>query len=165
MGTPAGGGEGGKSGGGAGPTSLLAIGLKGFGDYTEGQGNKAASDYKAARLEQAARYGRVAAEQTDGQLTEQLNTTLGNIDAIRAAADIDPTSPTTAAIRERQSFVADRQRTTSVNNMLRQAAQSEADANYMRRAGEFALKQSYLKAGIRVVDGINSLGPGGGGRG
>jgi hypothetical protein len=34
-------------------------------------------------------------------MRENLNVTLGNIEAVRGAAGVDPTSPTTAALMER----------------------------------------------------------------
>lgn len=156
MGSPGGGGSG--SGGSAGGSSILSIGLSAYSSVLKGQGEQASANMRADKLEQAAAYGKVQAAETGAQLTEQLNTTLGNIDAIRAAAGIDPTSPTTAAIQDKQSFVSDRQRSTTVNNILQQARQNEADATYMRSAGSFALKQGWLSAGIDVAKGLASMG-------
>lgn len=146
------------SGNGSGGASIASIGLTAFSAFEKGQGDEAAADYKAARLEQAARFGKVQAAQTDAQLSEQLNTTLGNIDAVRAAANIDPTSPTSAAIRDKQEFVSDRARTTSVNNILRQSAQNEADANYTRQAGDFAAKMDYLGGALDISKSLASSG-------
>lgn len=138
-------------GGGAGAASIATLGFSVAGDLMKGAGAQSAADAKAARLEQAAQYGRVAAQQTDAQLTEQLNTTLGNIDAIRAAANTDPSSPTGNAIRSSQEYVGDRQRTTTVNNIVRQANQNDADAKYTRAAGDYALKMGYVSAGLDVA--------------
>ena len=149
------------------PISLMAVttvasaGLGAASSITGGMGAKAASEAQAGRLEQAAAYGRVQADQSSVQLSEELNKTLGNIDVIRAAAGVDPTSPTSAAIRDRQEFVSNRQRTTSVNNILRQADQSEADANYARAAGDFALRSSYLDAGTKVASAVAAGGKNG----
>lgn len=147
----------GSSGGGAGGSSLLSLGLSVAGDIMGGEGQKSAADFKAAHLEQAAAYGKVQAAQTDAQFSEDLNRTLGNIDAIRAAANTDPTSPTSDAIRGTQTYMSERQRTTSVNNILAQARTNEADAKYVREAGDFAVTQSYFKAGTRVANAASSF--------
>src|SRR6185436_12335901 len=97
---------------------------------TSAQGEKAGADYKASKAARAAAFGRVQADQTSAALTEELTTTLGNIDAIRAAAGIDPTSPTSAVIRQKQEDVSNRERNTRVANILEQAQQNEFDANY-----------------------------------
>lgn len=136
----------------------MGLGLSAFSSVMKGEGEKAGYDMRAAKLEQAAAFGKVQAEQTAAQFSEQLNTTLGNIDAVRAAAGIDPTSPTTAAIEGKQTYVSNRQKNTTVDNILNQAKTNEADARYMREAGDFALKQGYLSAGIDVAKGLASMG-------
>lgn len=140
----------------AGPLSIASMGLSAFSSVMGGEGKKAAAEAQAARLEQAAAYGKAQADQTSAALSEELNKTLGNIDVIRAASGVDPTSPTTEAIRGRQEFLSDRQRTTSVNNILNQSRQNEADAAYARSAGDFALKQGYLGAATSVASGAAS---------
>jgi hypothetical protein len=80
-------------------------------------------------------------------MLEQENTQLGNIDAIRAAAGADPTSPTSYALKDRTAAIGDRNRSTAVDSILAQAQQDEADANYMKQAGDFALTSSYLTPG------------------
>lgn len=138
---------------GAGGTSILGLGLGAASSIMKGEGTKSADDFKAAQLERSAVYGKLKAEQTDGQMSEQLNTTLGNIDVIRAASNNDPTSPTGIAVKQRQEFLGDRSRTIQVDSILAQAAQDQADANYMRDAGDFALKSSYLDAATGVAQG------------
>lgn len=128
----------------AGGAGLAAIGLTVASSVMKGQGEKSADDMRAAQLESAAERGRVAAAQTGAQLTEQLNTTLGNIEAVRAAANTDPTSPTGAAIMERQQFLGNRQKNIAVENLLAQASENQAGAAYMRKAGNFALMSSYI---------------------
>lgn len=132
----------------AAPIAFATAGLSAASTVMKGAGDKAAADYKAARLEQSAQYGRLSAAQTEAQMGEDLNQNLGNIDAIRAAAGADPFSPTSVALHKRAEFVGDRQRTTTVNNILRQASQDEADANYMKQAGDYALKSSIVSAGV-----------------
>jgi hypothetical protein len=67
-------------------SSIASIGCRAFGDVIKVEGISAADHFKAAALDRAAQYGDLRAAQTSGQLTPNLNTTLGNIDAIRAAA-------------------------------------------------------------------------------
>jgi hypothetical protein len=62
------------------------------------RGVAAGDNYKAASLENAARRGRVAAVQIGASASEKIFSDLANIDAVRAAAHTDPTSPTGAAV-------------------------------------------------------------------
>lgn len=130
--------------------SLASIGLGAGSSIMSGIGTKTADDYKAARLQRAAEIGRVAAVQTGTEYTEQLTTTLGNIDAIRAAAHTDPTSPTGVAVRDYQERVGERQKNIAVSNILSKAAQDEADAAYLRSAGKFALLGGVIGAGAKI---------------
>jgi hypothetical protein len=59
-----------------------------------------AAGYKAASLENAAQRGGGAAVQTGASASEKIPSDLANIDAVRAAAHADPTSPTGAAVRD-----------------------------------------------------------------
>jgi phage I-like protein len=120
----------------------------------KGQGQQAADDFKAAQQERAATYGRLKAQQTDAQMIEQTNTQLGNIDAIRAAAGADPTSPTSYALKDRTAALSNRNRSITVDNILAQAASDEADANYMRQAGDYALTSSFVNAGMDIGKGL-----------
>jgi hypothetical protein len=139
---------------GAGGTTLASLGFSIASDVMKGEGQQSADDFKAAQQERAATYGRLKAQQTDAQMLEQENTQLGNIDAIRAAAGADPTSPTSYALKDQTKFLGDRNRSTTVNNILAQAQSDEADANYMKQAGDFALTSSFLTAGMDVGKGL-----------
>src|SRR6185503_19379850 len=102
-------------------------------------------------------------------MRENLNTTLGNIEAIRAAGNIDPTSPSTSAVLDRQAQISNRQRTAADVTINSQVAADEASANYLRQAGKFAVTQSYLQAAAGVAGGVakgmsgGTFGFGGGG--
>jgi hypothetical protein len=126
--------------------AVIGAGAGAYGSYVQGKGQKAAADYKAASLERSAQYGKLAAAQTGGQLTERLNETLGNIDAARAAAHDDPTSPTGAAVRDTEEYIGTRQRGTAILNLQAQTDQEIADADYLRRTGKFALGMGELGA-------------------
>lgn len=121
-----------------------------------GQGKKAEQDYLAARDQRAAELGRLRAAQTDVALREELNTTLGMIDVQRAAANIDPTSPTTAVLKEAETSQSDRQRTTKIAGINAQVDEDLASARYRKSAGDTALLGGYLGAGGKVLKGIGA---------
>lgn len=127
--------------------SVASLGLTVAGDIMGGSAKKAADDYQAARLEQAAEFGKTQATLTDTTMRENLNSTIGTIQAVRAAAGIDPTSPTSGALIEMNSERADRQRMAAVGSINAQTAEQQASAKYLREAGDFAVTQSYVKAG------------------
>jgi hypothetical protein len=135
-----------SAGAGAGPLSLIGVGLSAFGQYRAGQGQQEADEYKAESLERAAEVGKVQAVQTSADLTRKMVDTLGNIDAIRAAAHDDPSSPTGAAVRDYQETLGITKRTTAVDNILEQSSQDTADAGYLRTAGKYALLGGELGA-------------------
>lgn len=146
----------------AGGSSIASLGLTAMGAVMKGEGEKSADDFRADQAEQAARFGREQADLTDVTMRERLNTTLANIDSIRAAAHIDPTSPTTTAVEEWQRTLSDRQRTAAVVSQKAQADSDEASAAYLRKAGDFALTQSYIGAAGGVLSGVaKGVGPGG----
>lgn len=134
--------------------SIAGVGLSAMGQYTAAKGTQAADEARAAQLDRAAERGRLAATQTSAQMTEDLNTTLGNIAVVRAAANIDPTSPTTAAIMGQQEYRGIRARDIAVENLVSQAEENEASANYMRQAGAFALSQGKLGAFATLLKGF-----------
>ena len=137
-----------------GAASLAALGLSAYSSIEKGKAGKAADEFQASRLERAAEYGRVAAAQTSAVLTERLNTTLGNIEAVRAAGHTDPTSPTGVAIEDRASYLGERTRNIQVSNILGQVTQEESDAAYMRYVGTQSLLSGYLGAAIDVAGGL-----------
>jgi hypothetical protein len=134
---------GGSSGGGTGAAgaafSLAATGFKMYGDYLGSRGIAAGEQFKAAELEQQAAYGRLKADQTNAQLTRNLAITLGHIDAVRAAAHTDPTSPTGAAVRGTIEERGTEAKDITVENILQQSRMDEANAAYMRSAASNAL--------------------------
>jgi hypothetical protein len=71
-------------------SSLASIGLSAMGTIQKGEGEQAADEFKAARAEEAAKFGRLQADLTDTTDRQNLNITLSNIDAIRATGNIDP---------------------------------------------------------------------------
>ena len=146
----------------AGGNSLLSIGLSAYSTILQAQGVSTANEYQAEKMEVAAKYGELKAVQTNAQMTRSLNTTLGNIEAVRAAAHADPNSPTGVAVLENQETIGTEQKTTVVNSILAQANQQRADATYYRSAADHALFAGAISAGAGIAKGIAGLGmPGG----
>lgn len=146
----------------AGPLSAVTPALSIVSGIMKGEGQQSADDFQAAKLKQAAEYGRAAGSEADVQLRENLNNQLSNIDAVRAAANIDPTSPTTAALKDRTAMIGDRSRSIQVGNIMAKAAQDEADSNYLTQAGSFAYTMGAL-GGVTAAAGTVAKGSYGGG--
>lgn len=144
----------------AGGNSLSSIGLQAYATILQSQGVAAGDDYQAEKLDTAATYGNLKAVQTGGQMTRNLNQTLGNIDAVRAAAGADPNSPTGAAFRDNQESVGDDQRGIVVGSILQQSRQDSADAAYFRQAGNSALLAGGISAAAGIAKGIAGMGTG-----
>lgn len=142
--------------------SIASIGLSAMSTISKGEGEKAADDFKASRAEEAAKFGRLQADLTDTTDRQQLNITLSNIDAIRATGNVDPRSPTTAAVEAQSEDRSNLQRVAKEVSLRSQAASDEAGARYLRSAGDFALSQSYTQAAAGVLGGVaKGLGPSG----
>jgi hypothetical protein len=146
-------------------TSLLALGLSAYSDVEKGAATQSADEFQADKATEAAKFGRLQADLNDTTSRERLNTTLGNIDAIRADAHVDPTSPTTAAVEQWQTQISERQRLATSGTLRAQASEDDASAAYLRSAGAFAQKQSYLTAAARVAGADFALGSSSGGLG
>lgn len=126
--------------------SIASIGLqyyagvqKAQADQFKATGESQGDTYQAERLDVAAQYGDLKATQTQGQMTRNLNSTLSNIDAVRAASHTDPTSPTGAAVRSQAEDIGDSQIGITVGNITAQTDQERSDAAYYRTASANAL--------------------------
>lgn len=156
MGSSGGGGGGGGSA--AGGNSLASIGLQAYATMLSAQGTATADEYQAAKLENAAKYGDLKAVQTGAQMSRSLNTTLGNIEAVRAASRADPNSPTGAAILDEQQQIGTDQRLTTVDSILAQANQERSDAAYYKSAADSALFAGEISTAAGIAKGIAGLG-------
>lgn len=155
MGQAASTGMGSGTGGSAGAASIASLGLSAYSSITKGQGTKAADEAQAKRAERAAEFGKLQAELTDTSFREELNTTLGNIEVIRAAGKIDPTSPTSQVLMDRQEMISNRQRTAALLNVRSQVSEDEASAKYLHEAGDYALSQSYMEAALKGASAVS----------
>ena len=123
----------------AGGMSMAAIGFKVLGDYTSSRAEAGAEKNKAELFEQQAQYGELKAKQTNAQMTRNLAITLGHVDAVRAAAHLDPTSPTGAAVRGEMEAQGEMRKGITVENILQQTRMDEANAAYARSQASNAL--------------------------
>jgi hypothetical protein len=137
--------------------SLGSLGLSFYSTILQSQGVATADEFQAQKLEQAATYGELKAVQVGGQMTRNLNQTLGNIDAVRAAANTDPNSPTGAAFRDNQEQIGTDQRTTTVDSILAQARQDRADAQFYRDASSRALLSGNISGAAGILKGLGTI--------
>lgn len=134
--------------------TLASAGLSVASGVMQGQGQAAAYRAKEAQAQRTAFDARVAADQTDSQLRDELTVTLGNIDAIRAAAGVGADSPTGDAIRAKQTQVSDAQRRIRVGNLQSQADQAASDALFYHSAAGNALELGIFSG---LAGGFNKL--------
>ena len=127
------------------------------GSIVQGIGTSNADTYQAEEQEQAAQYGDLKAVQTNAALTRNLNQTLGNIDAVRAAQRTDPTSPTGAAVRNTVEATATSDKNIQVDSIMAQAEQDRANAAYLRSASSMALLSGGIGAFGDLLKGFSGM--------
>src|SRR5688572_793983 len=127
--------------------SLAGLALDAGSKYFAAEGEAEAQEFKAAQAERKAAEGKIAASQVDVFFREELNTALANIDAIRAASNIDPTSPTTMAIKSEEARVSARARNIKVQSILAQVQEDEREAAYRRGLAQDTRRGGLLSAG------------------
>ena len=121
------------------------------------EGTASADTAKAEELDRAAQYGELKATQTNAQMTRNLSITLGNIDAVRAAARTDPTSPTGAAVRNTVEATATSDKNIQVDSIMAQAEQDQANAAYLRSASSTALLSGGIGAFGDLLKGFSGM--------
>lgn len=132
---------------------MAATGFKIAGTLTDGFGKRDAAKQQAAAADRRASYGEIKASQTDVAMRQDLETTLGNIAAVRAAAGADPASPTGQAITMGVSAQGDKDRNRAVGNIEAQVAEDRRAAQFYRKMGGRALLGSLLTAGGQAMEG------------
>lgn len=143
--------------------SVASLGFKVGGDIMAGQSKAAADEFKAQQLQTQAEYGQVKANQTSTQMQQQLSDILGNISAVRAAANVDPNSPTSDALLARNEAKGEQQRQIAVNNVNAQVAADQQGADFYKNAAGSETLGGFLGAGGDVLSSLASLHLGGGG--
>lgn len=131
------------------PITMFTVGtsaLSMVGGLMKAQG---AADGAAAQSDaamRAATIGKIQADQTDIKMRSDLAGTLANIDAVRASANTDSTSPTQAAIENRFSAQSDQARQQRITNINQQVSSDESAAEFYRNQGDNAMTGGILGA-------------------
>lgn len=142
---------------GASGTSGASLALQGYSTILQSQGVASADEFQATKLESAATYGDLKGVQVAGQMTRSLNTTLGNIAAVRSAANADPNSPTGQAVRDNAEMIGTDQKNITVNSILAQSNQERNDAAYYKSAADDALFAGKIGAAAGIAKGLAGL--------
>lgn len=116
----------------------IGIALEAASGIMRARGEAQGLAHRSAEAAVAARQGKIAAAQTDTHLREELTSTLGNIAAIRASSGIAPDSPTTQAIVDNESRVAERERRIRVANIMNQSESDERSSRFLKRSSRDA---------------------------
>lgn len=134
--------------------SAALTGLQAAGGVMQGvAGRNAAKAQGEAALRQA-EYGRIQAAQTDRAMRDQFEFTLGNIQAVRAAAGQDPNSPTGQTLTNFAQSQADMERQRKVSNVLTQVSEQERAARFYRRSGGNQMLGGLLSAAGSIARGV-----------
>jgi hypothetical protein len=141
-------------------SSIAAAGLSAYGEILKSQGVAAGDTFKANILEENAGRGQVHAAETGADMSRKLSLDLGNIDAIRAAAHTDPTSPTGAAIRDNAENIGLTQKSIAVDQIMAQSRQEQDEAAYLRSASKSALLSGDISAGADILSALGKAIPG-----
>jgi hypothetical protein len=145
------------SGAGASGNSMASLGFQAAAAGVSAIGTSEGDQFRASELEEQAQYGDFKGKQVNAQMTRNLTMTLGNIDAVRAAARTDPTSPTGAAVRDFVDTTGTEQRNIKVDSIMAQAQMDEANAAYLRSASSTALLSGALTAGGDILKAAGPL--------
>ena len=111
-------------------------------------------EFKANQLQDAAQYGMAKASETDQFLRQKTTSMLGNLMAVSAAANVDPTSPTGNAILARTQGQSDQQRSIQVGNLNAQAAQDASESYQYTDAARATLNQAYANSSSSIFGGV-----------
>ncbi|MBD9540106.1 hypothetical protein IB276_11640 [Ensifer sp. ENS04] len=109
------------------------------GGLVNAYGSYQAGNHAAAQSQRAAQVGRINADQVDASYRDELNSTIANINSIRASAGVGANSPTGRAIEADQQRISDRDRRIEVGSKRMQATQDEQDAKFRRSSARMAL--------------------------
>jgi hypothetical protein len=136
------------------PLGLVGLGFQVTPALGKGKAQSDSLAFQSDQATKAARAGRVAADQTDAFLRDELSTTVSHISAIRASAGLKD-SPTSDAIVANESEVSDNQRRIKVGNLKAQADDDEKSAAFLRKSARSALNMSYLSAAGVGLEGLS----------
>lgn len=138
----------------------MSSGLQMFGAYQEGRSQKLQGQLRAIRYATQAEAGRTRAVQVEGAYAEDLNTSLAAINAITAGQNRGVDSATSLALLDKAETINKRASLTAASNERLRALGAEADAQAALRAGDEAMRASYLKMvkpGLDFVQGLKNF--------
>lgn len=154
----------------AGPMSVAAAGLQAgssiYGGFAKGRNDAAAGESGylngmagAMQSALAAGVADLKATQTDTALRERLGSTLANISAMAASANLDSRSPTTQAIYNRTEGQAMAAGAIIQSNLHFQSSMLRSSSIMQAMGAQAALEQGYSNRDTDIINGI--LGAGG----
>jgi len=133
--------------------SLAATGLSAAGSMAGAEGQAKADEFQAQQAINAAEYGRVKAAQTGTIMTQNMQTMLGHIQAVRASGGADPRSPTTAAILGRQEQLATNEKNIRVGDIQNQVRSDVQGSQMYTSMAKDALTAGMLGAAGSLASG------------
>lgn len=136
-------------------SSLAATGFSMAGTMQQGQSRSDAMNYQAGVDERKATYGKIKADQTATQMSDSLQNTLANIDAVRAATGTAPDSPTGAALRMRSEALGERDINQKKDNILAQVTDDQDAAAFYRSSAGQAMDAAELTASGQLFSGLS----------
>jgi hypothetical protein len=128
-------------------SSLAATGFQMAGSMAQGQARADAMNYQAGVEKRKAAYGQI--------MTDSLQNTLANIDAVRSAAGTAPDSPTGAALRMRSEALGERDINQKHSNLLAQVTDDTDAAAFYRSSAGSAMNAAELTAGGQLLSGLS----------
>lgn len=131
--------------------AAISTGFQVAGSVAGAYGQKQGADQAAYAAQRRVEAGKLKALQTDTALREELASTIGNIEAVRAAANTNPNSPTIMAIKQNTRGRMDEDRKRQVGNIESQVAQDQAAVRFYRSYGRRAMVGGLLTAGGQLA--------------
>lgn len=133
---------------------LAATGFSALGSFAGASKAAQGDQFEAQNAVNAAQIGQTKAAETDANMRRRLTTQLANINAIRAGAGLDPSSPTGAAINANVQGVSDLSRTQAVENIHAQVLSDQQAAQFYTSAASSALLGGDLGALGSILGGL-----------
>jgi len=126
--------------------SAPSLAFQGLSLIMGGMASAQGDAYQAAQSKEDAQIAKIQGLQTSTAYADNLNTTISNIKAIRAATGADPNSPSTAAYIQTQTDNSDRDRDIAVTGKEMEADQYSSDAMFYNSAASSALLGGAVKS-------------------
>lgn len=140
-------------------SSIMSGFSKGASDAAAGESSYLNGMAGAMQSALAAGVADLKATQTDTALRERLGSTLANISAMAASANLDPRSPTTQAIYNRTEGQAMNADAIIQSNLHFQSSMLRSSSIMQAMGAQSALEQGYSNRDTDIINGI--LGAGG----